>query len=631
MNHLKIAPQIHLPFDQAAPFGVFMNAYRDLQYLSEFNAANVGPTGGASLVKYLRQLNETRKYYSKPKFLAFQALYWALTAVIIYERYDFYSQKVELITIAPRVLVSRVTAQLIGYNMGLALITKCHLFVTYLFSTRLKPFLPLEFADDIHWQTGILSGVCALIHVVGHGENFKDVSRGMTNMVTCTLGVVAFEGDPTTFWGWHLGTVTLGSGFVLTCGFTVLFTAAQPTLRKFGYDVFLMTHKVCAWSLVLVTFLHGAAALVQTPHYWFFTIFPVMVYACEQVCFRTSHKHTVRLTRVNYDPSTRVISLAGHVLPRYPEDAAGKMLNQAGTWCWIQIPGQPLVKHPFSLSSNFKNPEIFCLNIRVRGPFTRRLVAHYAETCADGIATLDEAKDLIVYGPIGGGMLNWRDADVVVGMAAGVGISPILSIISEAIFVKKVQHFMKREVSLPRGHTHMRAKKCYMAWSLRSRPFAREVVDAVANLALDDLTSSLEILLCVTREGNVGTGTNIHIGAQLENVENDREEEEQNMQELQSAETKTDANGNVVVVTSGTVARMSISERLERIKHRFGAFRTKQMVDYLSDIAIKHPGQSIRVPCCGPPMFLESVMEACRQVRSSTGADIDYALDQAFC
>jgi hypothetical protein len=179
MNHLKIAPQIHLPFDQASKFGVFMNAYRDLQYLSEFNAANSGSTEGTSFSSYLRKLNETRKYYSKPKFLAFQALYWAVTAVIIYERYEFYAQKVELITIAPRVLVSRVTAQLIGYNMGLAVITKCHLFLTYLFSTPLKPFLPLEFADDIHWQTGIMSGICATFHVVGHGENFKDVSRSV--------------------------------------------------------------------------------------------------------------------------------------------------------------------------------------------------------------------------------------------------------------------------------------------------------------------------------------------------------------------------------------------------------------------------------------------------------------------
>ena len=152
----------------------------------------------------------------------------------------------------------------------------------------------------------------------------------------------------------------------------------------------------------------GGANLVQEPHFWFFTIFPVTLYAVEQVCFRTSHKHTVRLTRVNYDQSNRVLNLAGHVVPKRPHDTSGEILNQAGGWCWVQIPGQPLFKHPFSLSANCRIPETFCLNIRVRGLFTRSLVSRYVRNslASDGQdlsvrnhqMEYSDGQDLIVYG-----------------------------------------------------------------------------------------------------------------------------------------------------------------------------------------------------------------------------------------
>ena len=77
-----------------------------------------------------------------------------LPGVVIYERYDFYSNKVELINLAWHVLISRCTAQLISLNMALALLFKCHLFLTFLYSSSLKMFLPLEFANDLHLPTG---------------------------------------------------------------------------------------------------------------------------------------------------------------------------------------------------------------------------------------------------------------------------------------------------------------------------------------------------------------------------------------------------------------------------------------------------------------------------------------------
>ena len=56
--------------------------------------------------------------------------------------------------------------------------------------------------------------------------------------------------------GWHLGTVTVASGAVLAFGFITLFCAAQPTTRKFAYDIFLLVHKIVAWLLFMLTFLH---------------------------------------------------------------------------------------------------------------------------------------------------------------------------------------------------------------------------------------------------------------------------------------------------------------------------------------------------------------------------------------
>ena len=207
-------------------------------------------------------------------------------------------------------------------------------------------------------------------------------------------------------------------------------------------------------------------------------------------------------------------------------------------------------------------------------------------------------------------MLNWREGEVVVCMAAGVGISSVLSIMSEAIFVMKVHHNTNRKVAFPRANSNIRAQQLYLAWTMRDMPYAREDFEAVTNLVKDDVTSRLQCLICVDGENKDRHCTVIHVGQTLNRYGFDRVEQRWGSKSFESAESQ-----------------IEIDNRLRRrLKFSFGAFRKAQMVEYLSEIVRRHPDLAIRVPCCGPPAFIASVMDAVFEV-SRHGVDIQCAWD----
>ena len=75
---------------------------------------------------------------------------------------------------------------------------------------------------------------------------------------------------------------------------------------------------------------------------------------------------------------------------------------------------------------------------------------------------------------------------------------------------------------------------------------------------------------------------------------------------------------------SGGVS-VRLLDDLARIKQKFGAWQKWFMVEYLFEIVRKHPGVCT-VLCCGLPAYVCRVAEDVRNVRSHTGANIDYVM-----
>jgi hypothetical protein len=79
MKKTNMAPQIHLPFHDTSPLGVFINAYRVMQHESEYVPPTRAGTGAKNHpMQYLRSVF---KYYNNRKFIGFQVVYWALTGM----------------------------------------------------------------------------------------------------------------------------------------------------------------------------------------------------------------------------------------------------------------------------------------------------------------------------------------------------------------------------------------------------------------------------------------------------------------------------------------------------------------------------------------------------------------------
>lgn len=191
---------------------------------------------------------------------------------------------------------------------------------------------------------------------------------------------------------------------------------------RLSYERWRAVHIACAVVAVGGTFIHlvGVGAYLSSPAIRWGVLALVLVGALAIFYVRIAlpYSLTLRPFRVRRVRRER----GGAVTVELEADGHDGVRFQPGQFAWLKLAGRPYGtdEHPFSLSSSAERPE--------RPEFTIKQVGDFTDTIAD----LAPGTPLLLDGPHGEGVADGRSLRGQLLLAAGIGITPAISVLRTA-------------------------------------------------------------------------------------------------------------------------------------------------------------------------------------------------------
>ena len=326
--------------------------------------------------------------------------------------------------------------------------------------------LPLDDTRWFHKVVGLLMAIAAVGHIACHYHRFA-WHRAFGS------------GEPIARQA--VGTWTGISGHLIAlCMIAMMFTGLERFRRRKwgkdwgGHSIFVKVHKLWVPVLVLL-WTHSKA-------FWAYSLFPVGLILVDKLIGRLRGKEPVELLRA-VSPTKDVLHLTMRL-------ASGRRFKfQAGQYIFLQAPGISAEWHPFTLSSS-PEERTFSLHIRCRSDmdwtyalrqmllpeeggraktFSRpgTLVSATSQFANDDPAksrAISIPHTLFVDGPYGSASEEVFHFEVMVLVAAGIGVTPFASILKTLAKQAREDRLESplKKVALPRppwpGHTRSRVR-----------------------------------------------------------------------------------------------------------------------------------------------------------------------------
>ncbi|OQS00998.1 transmembrane protein [Achlya hypogyna] len=208
-------------------------------------------------------------------------------------------------------------------------------------------------------------------------------------------------------------------GFISFLCFASMGLMAFEGLRRRCYEVFYWHHRAAAIAGLVFAVLHAPAILVAM-------IFPLSVYALNSIWRFTAYFRGHNATLATHRDGTTVVSLE-------PSLRTAKWAATMNTcaFFYVNIPTVSGVQwHPFSAIATLDGGSIgFCIKALAKGTFVDKVHAH-----ARAALEMDPAWGNVkvrVEGPYGKAAVILQHYDVVVLVAGGIGVTPMLNIINQ--------------------------------------------------------------------------------------------------------------------------------------------------------------------------------------------------------
>eukprot|EP00899_Mesostigma_viride_P024380 jgi/Mesvir1/5126/Mv25537-RA.1 len=252
--------------------------------------------------------------------------------------------------VAVFLIIGRFGGRIVTVNSGIILLTGCSYLLTWLRSTRLARFLPLDnLMPHWHLRLAVLTGAAAALHTIA---------------ITCLYASTALNWS-TGVWSVSAQSVQVTQELVTGILLVVILASmlTLPWQRRKHFKLFWVHHLVGMALYVVITILHGC--FYGRPITWAFLALPMMLYAADR-CLRV-----LKATAV-IDGVATIRALDGDIIclefPR-PFDF------HPGMYARICVPQlSPYEFHPFTIASS-PMEDTARFYIKALGDWTRALLA----------------------------------------------------------------------------------------------------------------------------------------------------------------------------------------------------------------------------------------------------------------
>lgn len=492
----------------------------------------------------------------------FLVLYHLLVLAIFAERAYYFSFEREhagLRRIAGYgVSVTRGAASAMMFTYSSLVVTMCRNLITWLRETPLNQYIPFDSFHGFHKWFALTALFFTVVHVLGHALNFYHIATQPADDLTCLFREVYHLSDELPkFHYWLFNTITGVTSVLLLLVTATIYVFATPFARRYTFNAFWLTHKLCVVFYVLM-FLHGCGRLVQDPIFYFFFIGPLALFVVDRlISVKRTH------TKLSVIKAELLPSDVTHLQLKKPDNFE----YRSGQWVQIACVAHGRLQfHPFTLTSA-PHEDTLSVHIRSVGPWTRNIRLLY-----DPANLVNQPyPKLVLDGPFGEGHQDWCKYEVAVMVGGGIGVTPFASILKD--IVKKTSM-----------NTRFKCQSVFFLWVTRTQRQFEWFADILREVEEQDRTHLVNVHIFITQFYN-----------------------------------KFDFRTTMLYICERhfqRVSNRSLFTGLRAVTH----FGRPEFGQFFSELRGRHQDtKKIGVFSCGPPPMTASVQSACADLNEIEG------------
>ncbi|PON82514.1 Respiratory burst oxidase [Trema orientale] len=413
------------------------------------------------------------------------------------------------------IATAKGAAETLKFNMALILLPVCRNTLTWLRSNT-KLGVLVSYDDNINFHKVIAVGIAIGVGVHA-GAHLTCDFRRLINATDEEYGPMEpFFGQeqPKNYW-WFMKGVEGWTGIVMVVLMAIVFTSAQRSFRKnklylpkilkrlAGFNAFWYSHHLFVIVYVLFV-IHGYYLYLSKKWYkkttWMYLVLPILFYACERL---------LRLFRSKYQKVEikKVKLYSGNVLALQMSRPHGFKYS-SGQYIYLNCSAiSPFEWHPFSITST-PGDDYLSVHIRILGDWTMQLKSIFCKICQppsinqSGLprAEIDQVNyktrmpRLLVDGPYGAPVQDYKQYDVILLIGLGIGATPMISVLKAVL--NDVQQYKEIEDGLAKSGVkskHNDMKNAYFYWVTREQGSFEWFMDLMNEVAEKDIYGVIEL------------------------------------------------------------------------------------------------------------------------------------------